>query len=201
MVTNEEFPMTVGVTKFAERQLASDFGGTRLTAEQMEACRSIAELVVTGGGGKPGYAPFCQTVSIMADMMPGVVLSSLAELNEKNFWALRCTYEARREGELPVLVRFFQGLDRVPSHHLNVILYSRAQLVEEAAARGESNAPDADWSIVAVNAEVDEKDSPIPPITMMRNALGAAEGGSGVALDRAAYLASVAYWSKYAQIR
>lgn len=29
---------------------------------------------------------------------------------------------------------------------------------------------------------------------MMRNSLGRSEGGSGVALDRAAYEKSVAYW-------
>jgi hypothetical protein len=54
---------------------------------------------------------------------------------------------------------------------------------------------------VAVNAESDTMDSPIPPITMMRNALGAAEGGSGVSIDHEAYRASVDYWSRYAQIR
>jgi len=32
----------------------------------------------------------------------------------------------------------------------------------------------------------------------MRNALGRAEGGSGVPLDRAAYEASVAYWEERA---
>ena len=39
------------------------------------------------------------------------------------------------------------------------------------------------------------------PITMMRNALGAEEGGSGVGLDRDAYRKSVDFWSKYAPIK
>ena len=43
-------------------------------------------------------------------------------------------------------------------------------------------------------------ETPMQPITMMRNALGTAEGGSGVPLDRAAYTASVAYWEKHATI-
>jgi hypothetical protein len=38
------------------------------------------------------------------------------------------------------------------------------------------------------------------PITMMRNALGREEGGSGVALGRDAYEASVAYWQGHAAI-
>jgi Protein of unknown function (DUF3228) len=37
------------------------------------------------------------------------------------------------------------------------------------------------------------------PITMMRNAI-LSEGGSGVAIDRAAYAQSVAYWSEHAPI-
>ena len=38
------------------------------------------------------------------------------------------------------------------------------------------------------------------PITMMRNALGTHEGGSGVPLDRAAYLASAAFWNTHASV-
>lgn len=38
------------------------------------------------------------------------------------------------------------------------------------------------------------------PITMMRNALGRNEGGSGVPLDKAAYEASVAYWAERAAV-
>lgn len=39
------------------------------------------------------------------------------------------------------------------------------------------------------------------PITMMRNALGKAEGGSGVPLDRAKYMESVKYWEKRAMVK
>jgi hypothetical protein len=39
------------------------------------------------------------------------------------------------------------------------------------------------------------------PITMMRNALGVAEGGSGVPIDRVAYARSVAFWSAHANWR
>ena len=38
------------------------------------------------------------------------------------------------------------------------------------------------------------------PITMLRNALGKAEGGSGVPLDREKYMESVEYWKKHAVI-
>ena len=39
------------------------------------------------------------------------------------------------------------------------------------------------------------------PITMMRNALGKEEGGSGVGLDRAKYKESVDFWTKHASIK
>jgi hypothetical protein len=41
---------------------------------------------------------------------------------------------------------------------------------------------------------------PMTPITMLRNALGKEEGGSGVPLDKAKYAASVAYWSDHVTV-
>ena len=39
------------------------------------------------------------------------------------------------------------------------------------------------------------------PITMMRNALGIEEGGSGVPLDREKYAESVEFWTNNAMIK
>jgi hypothetical protein len=39
------------------------------------------------------------------------------------------------------------------------------------------------------------------PITMLRNALGVTEGGSGVPLDREAYRRAVAFWDAHANWR
>jgi hypothetical protein len=41
----------------------------------------------------------------------------------------------------------------------------------------------------------------VVPITMMRNALGVDEGGSGVRIDREAYAKSVAFWERHANWR
>lgn len=188
---------TVGITKFAERQLASDFGGTRLTSDDLDFCVHIAKIAFKQGDVKDGYAPFCKTIR---SGLVGNILSPIVEVTPENEHLLRTKYQARQEGELPVLVRYFVGIQRKPAHHLNIILYSREQLLAEDAATGKSDTPDADWSIVAVNAEPGEIDSPIPPVTMMRNALGKTEGGSGFPLDRTKYMESVAYWSRYAQV-
>ncbi len=42
--------------------------------------------------------------------------------------------------------------------------------------------------------------SAVQPITIMRNALGQEEGGSGVPLDKAAYEASLAFWQDRAPV-
>jgi len=49
-------------------------------------------------------------------------------------------------------------------------------------------------------AQDEDFETPMQPITMMRNALGKDEGGSGVPLDRAKYEASTAYWESRAAI-
>lgn len=51
-----------------------------------------------------------------------------------------------------------------------------------------------------MQAQDEDYETPMQPITMMRNALGREEGGSGVPLDRKAYDASVAYWETHAPI-
>ncbi len=60
---------------------------------------------------------------------------------------------------------------------------------------------DFDWGIISVKGQLEEFETPMSPITMLRNALGKEEGGSGVPLDRKKYLASVDYWSQHASLR
>ena len=60
--------------------------------------------------------------------------------------------------------------------------------------------PETEWGIVSVKAQLEGFETPMAPITMLRNALGKEEGGSGVPLDREKYLQSVAYWKNHASI-
>lgn len=57
---------------------------------------------------------------------------------------------------------------------------------------------DYDFGVVWIKPSDVPYETPMDPITMMRNALGKEHGGSGVALDRQKYLESVEYWSRYA---
>jgi hypothetical protein len=108
---------------------------------------------------------------------------------------LRTGYEARNTAELPVLTRWFEGVQAPVANYLIPILYSREQLHKE----GEKI--QADWGVVGCLYTLEPEEIPMAPITMMRNALGIEQGGSGVALDRAAYQRSVAFWERNANWR
>lgn len=60
--------------------------------------------------------------------------------------------------------------------------------------------PDAPWGIISVKGQTEDYECPMTPITIMRNALGRDEGGSGVPVDREKYDASVEYHTHHAPL-
>ncbi len=140
----------------------------------------------------PGYAPFCR-LHVHRNWTSTRCLT--VPLSDGNLHLLRSGYEARQRNELPVLVRWFEGVVAPVADYLIPILYSREQLMAEGTPI-ESN-----WGIVGCLYTSEPSEIPMAPITMMRNALGVAEGGSGVPLDGEAYRRSVAYWSTHANWR
>ena len=139
-----------------------------------------------------GYAPFCRLhvhrnwTSTRCLTMP---------VTATNRHLLCSAYEARTKTELPVLVRWFEGIEPAIANWLVAILYSREQLAKEGASI------DADWGIVGCLYTMEPEEIPMAPVTMMRNALGVEEGGSGVPIDREAYRRSVAFWESNANWR
>ena len=116
-------------------------------------------------------------------------------ITEANRHQLRSGYEARNREELPVLVRWFEGVESPRANYLVVILYSAEQLAKEGSPI------DAEWGIVGCIYTAEPEEVPMAPITMMRNALGVEEGGSGVPLDREAYQRAVTFWDRNANWR
>ena len=116
-------------------------------------------------------------------------------VTDANRHQLRSGYESRNSSELPVLVRWFEGLELPVAQYLIPILYSAEQLAREGSPI------DGDFGIVGCMYTSAPDEIPMAPITMMRNSLGVEEGGSGVALDRKAYLRSVEYWNANANWR
>lgn len=139
-----------------------------------------------------GYAPFCR-LHVHRNWTSTRCLT--VPVTDANRHLLRSGYEARNPAELPVLVRWFEGVEAPVARYLVPILYSRQQLDREGTPI------DADWGIVGCLYTMEPQEIPMAPITMLRNALGVDEGGSGVALDRDAYRRSVAFWNTNANWR
>lgn len=139
-----------------------------------------------------GYAPFCK-LHVHRNWTGTRCLTM--PITEENRHLLRSAYEARTRDELPVLVRWFEGIVPPLANYLVVIVYSREQMAREGEAI------DADWGVVGCLATAEPKEIPMAPITMMRNALGVSEGGSGVPLDRESYRRSVEFWELNANWR
>ncbi len=139
-----------------------------------------------------GYAPFCK-LHVHSNWTSTRCLT--IPITPDNRHQLRSAYEARNSSELAVLTRWFEGVEAPRAGYLIPILYSRAQLQKEGTV------VQADWGVVGCLYTRDPEEIPMAPITMLRNALGVAEGGSGVALDHAAYKRSVAFWEHNANWR
>ncbi len=140
----------------------------------------------------PGYAPFC-VLHVHRNWTSTRCLT--VPITAGNRHLLRSAYEARNDRELPVLVRWFEGVEAPVAGFLLPILYSAEQLAREGSPI------DGDWGVVGCLYTAAPEEIPMTPITMMRNALGVAEGGSGVPLDPSAYRRSVEFWSENANWR
>jgi len=198
-----------GVTEFVGRQWEPGFKGTKLLGITPEELIRLVNEKSERTGLIDGYAPFCKHIWL-SNGTP--TLAGVAVITPENQGALRTGYEARRPGELPVLGRWFEGVEPPRAEWLDVIVYSHAQLAEEAKAEAdaaeakglpvpESDVPECEWGIVCVNAELTESGTPIAPATQLRNALGKAEGGSGTPLDEREYQRAVEFWQTHAVCR
>lgn len=107
---------------------------------------------------------------------------------------------------MPVLKRYFPA-ESVPlevASHLDIILYSKEQIQKTNLAMkivDPNDDIDYEWRVVFIKPQNTDYETPMDPITMMRNALGNEEGGSGYPLDRKKYLECVEFWSKNAEIK
>ena len=182
----------IALTDFARRRLFP--GDGRRTA--IQDC-TPAEFVARLNAEAPlrvldGYAPFCR---LHVHRNWTSTKCSAIPITDANRHRLRSAYEARTPSELPVLVRWFEDLEPPVAAYLVPILYDRAQLAKEGTPI------DADWGVVGCLYTMAPEEIPMVPITMLRNALGVEEGGSGVPIDREAYARSVAFWSANANWR
>ena len=183
------------------------FAGTRMAhVDQAEFVAAVhAAYKASGERLVDGYAPFCKHVFIPNQW--GCPVGALP-ITDTNRHLLRSAYTRRRPEELAVLTRWFPAdtVTATEAKYLDIILYSREQMVKEYEAlplegRDAADLPDCPWGIISIKAQDEPHETPMTPMTMMRNALGREEGGSGVPIDREKYEAACAYWDTHAAIQ
>lgn len=187
---------------FALRQFGDEtYTGTKINFPVAEFEDRVNEYLEKGSPLHDGYAPFCKHLFI--PNFAGVE-GAIVPITPENEHKLKSGYEARTPKELAVLCRWFPKGSVAPplARYLDIILYSREQIrLETAAMNKEKEDCDAPWGVVSIKAQDIDHEILMNPITMMRNALGREEGGSGVPLDAELYRQSVAFWSEHALIK
>lgn len=190
--------MKIAMTTFALRNWDPERSGTHIEGMSPEELVARCNAAMTAGAElAPGYAPFC-THLFLANTTP--TRCGFAAITDDNRDLLCSGYRSRREGELAVLERWFEGLEAPPAAFFDVILYSHAQLVKEAVDFSDE-VPECDWGIVSIIGTLEAAEPPMPPITQLRNALGTAEGGSGMPIDADVYARAVEFWERHASVR
>jgi len=184
--------------QFSESEASKEYGGT-VFKQSIEEFEEIVNKYYKEENLKDGYAPFCKHAFIENTFSDARV--NVLPINSDNEHLVRTQYQARNDKELPVLQRsipleLIGGQDKLPvAKYLDLILYSREQIQKENESMGtESTDETAPWGIVSIKAQTVDYELPMNPMTVMRNSLGKDEGGSGVPLNRDAYMESVDYW-------
>ncbi len=184
---------------FSLRHFKEDFGGTKIldrTPEQFEKELNqkafITKII-------PGYAPFCKL--LVCENWTNAKAGTIAltpEIEEK----IKTGYQARTENELAVLSRWVENIETPIAKYLVVVVYNREQIrAEEEKQTGKPAVFNDEWGVVSIMGQTHDNEEPMTPITMMRNALGLEEGGSGVQLDKEKYKISIDFWSKNVMVK
>merc|ERR1711862_675613 len=113
----------LSVDPFAYRQFsekdAKNFKGNVLSISISEFTKIVNERY-DESKLVDGYAPFCKHIFIKNDFTDATC--NVLRITNENEHLLRCTYEARNEKELPVLVRYFPKELINPSSSSNIEL-------------------------------------------------------------------------------
>lgn len=193
--------MKIQLTNFSKRHFKKSFTGTKILDLTEDEFEKHINLMSKSTKLTDGYAPFCKLLII-----PNVTAAKTGtmKLTLDNFHYLRTGYSARNEDELAVLSRWleipYQFIPR--AEYLVIVLYSYEQLLNEKNEEETFELKDnTDYGIVAILGQMSDKEEPMKPSTMIRNAMGIEHGGSGVELDTEQYQKSVDFWNDYVTIK
>lgn len=201
-------PKKVVLEKFAFRLFDPKKTKNYINYSKDEFVNKVNELFTSTSQLRDGYAPFCKHIFIsnfVKGYKPGYV-----QITPENEKLIKTKYEARTEKELPILTRYIPlgSVELQEAKYLDIILYSKEQIIKENKAMGDSTdeigkleSTEFDYAIVSIKPQDVDYELPMLPITMMRNAVGIDQGGSGVPLEREKYLKSVKFWEKNIMIQ
>ncbi len=215
--------MTLDITDFALRHFNKKGAGTKITdhtydefMEKWGDYFSISFEHLTKNSGSLLLYPhprFCRLINGDKPHIKYFVIKNFTDANvgvekitNENYQYLRSGYSARRDSELPVLTRWFElPLQSSKAEYLILVLYSKEQLkIEHEKGPDADGTPfnfESEWGVVAILGQNHPEPDHMTPITVMRNALGIEEGGSGVAIDKDYYEKSVNFWESHALVR
>lgn len=107
---------------------------------------------------------------------------------------LGAAFKARREGEEPFINVYAIG-EKLPAKRVEIITYSK-----EVLAENNERSTDADYEIVSINASPFlDSDTPMDPVTMMRNFLHR-PGGTKGEFSAQQFAESILFWSQHANV-
>ena len=203
---SSDTPKRLILDTFAYRSFDKTYRKNYIDYSKENFLAEINKLLISYTQFKDGYAPFCKHLFIknfVPNFKPNYV--PITGQTEK---LIKTCYETRQQNELPVLSRYIPldsltEVDIPDAKYLDIILYSKEQIIKEKIAMKESQEEitalsniDFEYGIIAIKPQDVDYELPMLPITMMRNALGVDQGGSGVQLEREKYMESVAFWEK-----
>lgn len=118
--------------------------------------------------------------------------TSITEITDENKHLVEKREHVRQDGEKPVSMKVLKGV-KPPAKYVQVVVYRADTLAQD-----NDRSSDAEWEIIAVNAQLD-LDTPMHPTTMLRNE-NHEDGGTLRSYSDSEWSASETYWETHAYI-
>lgn len=200
--------MQIEFTTFSLRQFEPNYAGTKLPlfigddfGHDYYAKLLNGDVILKEW--KDSYQPFCKYLIIKNEFND--IKAGTIKLNWLTKRFLKSGYSSRTIDELAVLSRWVKlpfWYKKPKAEYLVFVLYSREQLIKEVKPGMKLElSDDCEWGVVAILGTTQPNPDPMPPITIMRNALGIEEGGNGVTIDKTLYNESVEFWKNNVLIK
>ena len=204
-------PKPLILDQFSYRAFDKSRTSNYINMDKNEFTKKVNELYKSESMLVEGYAPFCKHLFVV-NFVKGLK-SCHIEINKDNEKLIISKYDSRQKNELPVLIRYIDlnSIDKEKiedAKYLDLILYSKEQIISEMGEMkfeekeiDEMRNKDFNWGIISIKPLNVNHELPFVPMTIMRNALGKNEGGSGVPIDRKKYMEGVDFWSKNVELK